>query len=249
MAALWLAGMAVPSTALGATPVAAAAPAPAPKAKCLECHDDLKLKTADGKSVAVHADEFNRSAHRKLDCVDCHALAAGAKHPGDPLGAVSPQVCQECLISEMTLWDVEGEKAIKDCMGCHDSLHKVRKEGDPASSLSPVNQIKTCGACHEEMMANYERSEHARALLKSGASISEINCVRRHLSAIKGGRLAALAHPARVVTLLISDVPGARVLLDGRGAKVAGCAFVVELEALEGRKILDGHAIQSLIAC
>ncbi len=47
-----------------------------------------------------------------------------------------------------------------------------------------------------------------RALLKSGASISEINCVRRHLSAIKGGRLAAACHPAKVVSLLISDVPG-----------------------------------------
>jgi glycerate 2-kinase len=47
-----------------------------------------------------------------------------------------------------------------------------------------------------------------RALLKSGATIHEINCVRRHLSAIKGGRLAAACHPARVVTLLISDVPG-----------------------------------------
>ena len=47
-----------------------------------------------------------------------------------------------------------------------------------------------------------------RALLASGASISEINCVRRHISAIKGGRLAAACHPARVVTLAISDVPG-----------------------------------------
>ena len=47
-----------------------------------------------------------------------------------------------------------------------------------------------------------------RALLASGATISEMNCVRRHLSAIKGGRLAAACHPARVVTLLISDVPG-----------------------------------------
>jgi len=46
------------------------------------------------------------------------------------------------------------------------------------------------------------------ALLKSGASISEMNCVRRHLSTIKGGRLAAACHPAKVVTLLISDVPG-----------------------------------------
>jgi hydroxypyruvate reductase len=47
-----------------------------------------------------------------------------------------------------------------------------------------------------------------RALLASGATISEMNCVRRHLSGIKGGRLAAACHPARVVTLLISDVPG-----------------------------------------
>lgn len=46
------------------------------------------------------------------------------------------------------------------------------------------------------------------ALLKSGASIREINGVRRHLSAIKGGRLAAACHPAQVLTLLISDVPG-----------------------------------------
>ena len=47
-----------------------------------------------------------------------------------------------------------------------------------------------------------------RALLKSGATIGEMNCVRRHLSAIKGGRLAAACHPARVRTLVISDVPG-----------------------------------------
>lgn len=47
-----------------------------------------------------------------------------------------------------------------------------------------------------------------RALLRSGATIGEINCVRKHLSAIKGGRLAAAAAPAAVVTLAISDVPG-----------------------------------------
>jgi hydroxypyruvate reductase len=54
------------------------------------------------------------------------------------------------------------------------------------------------------------KQDVSRALLASGASISEINCVRRHLSAIKGGRLAAACHPAQVLTLLISDVPGDR---------------------------------------
>jgi hydroxypyruvate reductase len=47
-----------------------------------------------------------------------------------------------------------------------------------------------------------------KALLASGAAISEMNCVRKHLSSIKGGRLALACAPARVVTLLISDVPG-----------------------------------------
>ena len=47
-----------------------------------------------------------------------------------------------------------------------------------------------------------------KALLKSGAAIDEMNCVRKHLSAIKGGRLGALCAPARVLTLTISDVPG-----------------------------------------
>ncbi len=47
-----------------------------------------------------------------------------------------------------------------------------------------------------------------RALLTSGANITEMNCLRKHLSAIKGGRLAAAAAPARVVSLAISDVPG-----------------------------------------
>ncbi len=46
------------------------------------------------------------------------------------------------------------------------------------------------------------------ALLKSGAAIDEMNTVRKHLSGIKGGRLATMAHPAEVVTLAVSDVPG-----------------------------------------
>lgn len=53
-----------------------------------------------------------------------------------------------------------------------------------------------------------EKQRITRALLARGASISEFNTVRRHLSAIKGGRLAARASPARVLTLLISDIPG-----------------------------------------
>jgi glycerate 2-kinase len=59
-----------------------------------------------------------------------------------------------------------------------------------------------------EGLSLHDKQAINRALLKSGATIGEMNCVRRHLSRIKGGRLAAACHPARVVTLLISDVPG-----------------------------------------
>lgn len=71
-----------------------------------------------------------------------------------------------------------------------------------------------------------------RALLASGASIREMNCVRRHLSAIKGGRLAAACHPAQVVSLLISDVPGDDPIDIASGPLVADpstCADALEV--------------------
>jgi glycerate 2-kinase len=60
-----------------------------------------------------------------------------------------------------------------------------------------------------------------KALLRSGASIDEMNCVRKHLSAIKGGRLAAAVHPARLVALMISDVPGDDPAVIASGPTVA----------------------------
>ncbi len=183
MAALLLACLSVPAFA----ETAATAPAVKVKKECLECHDDAALKAADGKTMTVTADEFGRSAHRKLDCAECHETGLSVKHPPGALGAVKPQVCQECHADEFKAIAgsihgrrSKGEKAIKDCTGCHDSLHRVFKGGDPASPLSPVNQIKTCGGCHEEMMANYERSEHAHALLKSGLTEAAPSCSSCH---------------------------------------------------------------------
>jgi hydroxypyruvate reductase len=66
-----------------------------------------------------------------------------------------------------------------------------------------------------------EKQAVTGSLLRSGATISEINCVRRHLSRIKGGRLAAACHPARLVTLAISDVPGDAPLDIASGPTVA----------------------------
>ena len=69
-------------------------------------------------------------------------------------------------------------------------------------------------------------------LLKSGATISEMNCVRKHLSAIKGGRLAAAAYPAAVTTLAISDVPGDDPAVIASGPTVADPTTFAEARAV-----------------
>ena len=74
-----------------------------------------------------------------------------------------------------------------------------------------------------------------RALLASGADIGQMNTVRKHLSAIKGGRLAAAAHPARVVTLVISDVPGDDPAVIGSGPTVPDASTFAEALAVVER--------------
>jgi hydroxypyruvate reductase len=78
-----------------------------------------------------------------------------------------------------------------------------------------------------------------RQLLACGASIAEINTVRKHVSAIKGGRLAAACHPARVVTLTISDVPGDDPQLIASGPTVAD-----PTTAADARVIIDRYQLQ-----
>ncbi|MES2785870.1 MAG: glycerate kinase [Pseudomonadota bacterium] len=101
-----------------------------------------------------------------------------------------------------------------------------------------------------------DKQQLSRSLLASGASISEMNCIRRHLSAIKGGRLAAACHPARVVSLIISDVPGDS-LMDIASGPTAGdtttCADALEILARYGivppgsvKEVLESAAGESV---
>ena len=84
-----------------------------------------------------------------------------------------------------------------------------------------------------------EKQAVSRALLRSGAQIGEINCVRKHLSRIKGGRLAQRAHPARVVTLAISDVPGDDPAVIGSGPTVPDPTTLADARAIVGKYRLD----------
>ena len=88
----------------------------------------------------------------------------------------------------------------------------------------------------------------SRALLRSGAAIHEMNCVRKHLSAIKGGRLAAAAAPARIVTLAISDVPGDDPSVIASGPTVPDATTLADARAALARYgIVPPRAVQVLL--
>ncbi|MGA8899912.1 glycerate kinase type-2 family protein [Bradyrhizobium sp.] len=86
-------------------------------------------------------------------------------------------------------------------------------------------------------------------LLRSGAAIGEINCVRRHLNALAGGRLAAACHPAKVVSLLISDVPGDNPADIASGPTVADSTTCADaLAVLERFEISVAPALRAMLA-
>jgi glycerate 2-kinase len=98
---------------------------------------------------------------------------------------------------------------LADAAGEHDLVLVLLSGGASANWIAPAAGITLA-----------EKQAATRALLRSGANIGEINCVRKHLSRIKGGRLAQRAYPARLVTLAISDVPGDDPAVIGSGPTV-----------------------------
>lgn len=78
------------------------------------------------------------------------------------------------------------------------------------------------------------------SLLRAGAAIAELNAVRKHLSAVKGGRLAVAAHPAAMLTLALSDVPGDDPSVIGSGPTTADPSFFADALAA-----LDRHGLHA----
>src|SRR6185312_1895582 len=85
-----------------------------------------------------------------------------------------------------------------------------------------------------------------KALLRSGANIHEINCVRKHLSAIKGGRLGVAAAPARIVSLIVSDVPGDDPSVIASGPTTPDATTLADAKAvLRGYGIVPPPSVQA----
>jgi len=90
-----------------------------------------------------------------------------------------------------------------------------------------------------EGMSLADKQAVNRALLRSGATITEMNCIRKHLSAIKGGHLAAAIQPAHLVSLLISDVPGDDPGVIGSGPTVPDATTFADAREIVSRYAMD----------
>jgi len=118
--------------------------------------------------------------------------------------------------------------ALADAAGANDLVLVLMSGGASANWIAPAPGLDLA-----------QKRAVTGALLRSGASIHEINAVRKHLSRIKGGRLAARAHPARIVTLAISDVPGDDPAVIGSGPTVPDPTTLAEARGIVARHRLD----------
>ncbi|MDD3353586.1 glycerate kinase [Zoogloea sp.] len=120
---------------------------------------------------------------------------------------------------------VEAAHPLPDAAGCAAAQRMLARVAGLGADDLVICLISGGGSALLPLPGAGVSLEHKQAinrdLLQSGATIAEMNCVRRHLSAIKGGRLAAACHPARVVNLLISDVPGDNPMDIASGPTVA----------------------------
>lgn len=115
------------------------------------------------------------------------------------------------------------ERALKlaEAAGADDFVVVLLSGGASANWIAPAQGLTLA-----------EKQDVTRALLRSGANIGEINTVRKHLSRIKGGRLALRAHPARLATLSISDVPGDDPSVIGSGPTVPDPTTLADARAI-----------------
>ena len=129
---------------------------------------------------------------------------------------------------EAGLKGTERALALAQAAGADDLVLVLLSGGASANWIAPAAGITLA-----------EKQAVTRALLRSGAAIGDMNALRKHLSRIKGGRLARLAYPAKLVTLSISDVPGDDPSVIGSGPTVPDPTTLEDARAIVARFRLD----------
>ena len=212
-----------------------AAVAAAHPATCLPPH--LPDPPANGRLILLAA---GKAAGSMIEAAERHYLdalefprdrldgVAVARHGyGRPTRAVAMIEAGHPIPDEAGLKSAQRALALAEGAGAEDVVLALMSGGASANWIAPAG------------ITFAEKQAVTRALLRSGAGIGEINTVRKHLSAIKGGRLARAAYPARVVTLAISDVPGDDPAVIGSGPTVPDPSTLADARAIIARYALD----------
>jgi hydroxypyruvate reductase len=182
---------------------------------------------AAGKAAGSMA-EAAEAAYAGLSAGQFTGIAVARQGYGRPTKAIEMIEAGHPIPDAAGLKAAERALALADQAGPDDLVLVLLSGGASANWIAPVEGVSLA-----------DKQAVTRALLRSGANIGEINTVRKHLSRIKGGRLARRAQPARVVTLAISDVPGDDPAVIGSGPTVPDPSTLADARAIVARFKLD----------
>jgi glycerate 2-kinase len=173
--------------------------------------------------MAAVAQQFYRDRH-DLSPERLTGLAVTRHGYGEPAGTIAMVEAGHPVPDQAGIDATLRTLAMAESAGPEDLVLVLLSGGGSANWIAPAGALTLA-----------EKQGITRALLRSGAPIGEINCVRKHLSRIKGGRLARIAAPARVLTLAISDVPHDDPAVIASGPTVADPSTLEEARAILAR--------------
>ena len=178
---------------------------------------------AAGKAAGSMAEAAERHYLNQLKLpADRLAGVAVARHGyGRPLRVVTMIEAGHPVPDAAGMEAAERALALADSAGANDLVLVLMSGGASANWIAPAKGVSFA-----------DKQSVTRALLRSGEVIGEINTVRKHLSRIKGGRLARYAYPAKLVTIAISDVPGDDPSAIGSGPTVPDPTTLADARAI-----------------
>ena len=179
----------------------------------------LAAGKAAGSMAEVAERHYTETLHMPRERIS--GIAVARHGYGRPLRTIEMVEAGHPIPDAAGIKAAEGALALADGTEAGDLVLVLLSGGASANWIAPANGISLD-----------DKRALTHALLASGATIGEINTVRKHLSRIKGGRLAARAAPARVITLAISDVPGDDPSVIGSGPTVPDASTLAEARAI-----------------
>jgi hydroxypyruvate reductase len=180
-------------------------------------------KAAGSMTQAAEAYYLDRVAADRLT-----GIAVTRHGYGRPTQKIAVVEAGHPVPDEAGLKGTEQALALAEAAGADDLVLVLLSGGASANWIAPAAGITLA-----------EKQAVTRALLRSGAAIGDMNTLRKHLSRIKGGRLARLAYPAKVATLAISDVPGDDPSTIGSGPTVPDPTTLEDARTIVRRFSLD----------